>query len=761
MLKFTMIITNVISNKFHQIIRRLCLRSNNERLIGYWAMKNITKDGIRSASNSRLIFQQFKDRYPNLAIKYGKLAIDTYFDPSFNAVYANRLRKLGKDHEAQIIEDKLTNLDKIKPNKSNVDVVYKTLSKHRDALNALKWHKFLVLLDPNSKPISSRKFFIYFKDIDAELSCELGSDYVLAHPSDIKFAEVFLKRAVSTLNASNFRSLCFELSSKSDERLYSLYIMQFKIEEMIEKHGEQIGSLDEIELTLNTEQDIKRFLQFAFMACKDKYSPLNQYVAEKLTKHILDCRWSRKLSDYYLSIGSIQKAKFVIENAESSALVLRKKNSINSFSKLYKYGFKGSSISPPQKNYTPSKSGVLYLLHNRLPYNSGGYATRSHGILTSIDKKWNIQGVSRLGYPQDREGFENEDFINYHDIDGVRYHALRSDGNAFGQIPLYDYITEYSISLKEKCFIERPSIIHAASNYMNGLAAVKIAKELGIASVYEVRGLWEITRISREPEWKDSEYYQMMVNLEAQAAKNADAVFTLTNALKNELVSRGVAAEKIHLLPNGVDSSRFVPKPRNHELASKLGLEDKIIIGFLGSVVQYEGVEYIIQAASILRQQGISNFAVLIVGDGAVIDNVKKITSELNMTDYVTFTGRVPHDEIEDYYSIVDICPLPRKGLPVCEMVSPLKPFEAMAMGKVVVSSDVAALAEIIDDGVTGLLHKKDDPEDLARKISELIMDPDLRTRLGQAAREWVVAERDWKVIAKRVDNVYRNLLGQ
>ncbi|MNR45864.1 Capsular glucan synthase [compost metagenome] len=94
-------------------------------------------------------------------------------------------------------------------------------------------------------------------------------------------------------------------------------------------------------------------------------------------------------------------------------------------------------------------------------------------------------------------------------------------------------------------------------------------------------------------------------------------------------------------------------------------------------------------------------------------------------------------------------------------MVSPLKPFEAMAMGKVVVSSDVAALAEIIDDGVTGLLHKKDDPEDLARKISELIMDPDLRTRLGQAAREWVVAERDWKVIAKRVDNVYRNLLGQ
>jgi glycosyltransferase involved in cell wall biosynthesis len=296
---------------------------------------------------------------------------------------------------------------------------------------------------------------------------------------------------------------------------------------------------------------------------------------------------------------------------------------------------------------------------------------------------------------------------------------------------------------------------------MNGLAANNVAKRLGIKSVYEVRGLWEITRISREPEWNNTEHYSMISRLEAQAAKDADAVFTLTNALKNELINRGVAAEKIHLLPNGVDSSRFLPKERNDELALKVGVKNKVVIGFLGSVVQYEGVEYIIQAASILKKKGIHNFAVLIVGDGAVLDNVKAITSELHMDEYVIFTGRVPHDEIEDYYSIVDICPLPRKGLPVCEMVSPLKPFEAMAMGKVVVSSDVAALAEIIDDGVTGLLHKKDNPEDLANKIRLLIEDHDLRERLGKSAREWVVAERDWKVIAKRVDTVYRNLLGQ
>ncbi|MGY2498613.1 glycosyltransferase family 4 protein, partial [Klebsiella pneumoniae] len=112
------------------------------------------------------------------------------------------------------------------------------------------------------------------------------------------------------------------------------------------------------------------------------------------------------------------------------------------------------------------------------------------------------------------------------------------------------------------------------------------------------------------------------------------------------------------------------------------------------------------------------------------------LSNDLAISDVVTFTGRIPHDDVEKYYSVIDICPLPRKGLPVCEMVSPLKPFEAMAMGKVVVSSDVAALAEIIDDGVTGLLHKKDDPEDLASKISLLIEDHELRDRLGKSARE-------------------------
>ncbi|MFV8387568.1 glycosyltransferase family 4 protein, partial [Vibrio parahaemolyticus] len=304
-----------------------------------------------------------------------------------------------------------------------------------------------------------------------------------------------------------------------------------------------------------------------------------------------------------------------------------------------------------------------------------------------------------------------------------------------------------------------PAIFHGASFFMNGIAAVYAARKLGVKSVYELRGLQELSKISRHPYWGGSEHYQYYERLETQAALDADAVFAITQALKDEFIRRGVPSEKITVLPNGVHSEKFEPKEKDAQLLGRNGLTTETIIGFAGSFVDYEGLDILVEAVRILTSRGRNNFRLLLVGDGTYIDVVKSLVNEYGLEDYVTFTGRVPHEEVEDYYSIFDICPLPRKGLPVCEMISPLKPFEAMAMGKTVVSSDVATLAEIVQDGVTGLLHKKDDAVDLADKLELLIDDPELNKRLGKAAREWVVAERDWKIIAKRVDEVYKKLL--
>lgn len=741
--------------------KSISICNKNENVARLWIYFNIG-NGTSSAVLSRLFFQRFKDIHPALSIEQADNVVKYFFDPSFNSVYANRLERMGRFDDANEIKKQISDLELVKPHIKNADSVFKVLSSKGYSELAEKWVTYLLKENSSLQNEIGRKYFIYFKDIDAQRSIALSQNYLFQNPTDEKFATVYLKRAESIVSESDYLNLLNKLN-----KLYSCSLYSDRLEQLlINKNVNELlrSTTSEYTLTemLSSEQNEKVRLALT-KAIFDKSSDnkLKGICSDYLEKNEgkLENTWIRKLADYHLSRGSITKALNLVDEKKSEQL-MKKFSSISSFYKLFTDGYKYMPINSNPINI-PHGNKALYLLHNRLPYNSGGYATRSHGLLTSIKQWWDISGVSRLGYPQDRSGFGDADYTEFHDIDGVRYHCLQADNNAFGQIPIINYIDEYSEALYQLSLNEKPAIIHAASNYMNGLAANNVAKRLGIKSVYEVRGLWEITRISRDPEWKDTEYYNMMSQLEAQAAKDADAVFTLTNALKNELISRGVAAEKIHLLPNGVDSSRFIPKERNNELALKLGIDNKVIIGFLGSVVQYEGVEYIIQAASILKRNGIHNFAVLIVGDGAVLDNVKALTSDLNMNDYVKFTGRVPHDEIEDYYSVVDICPLPRKGLPVCEMVSPLKPFEAMAMGKVVVSSDVAALAEIIDDGVTGLLHKKDNPEDLANKIGQLIMDHELRTRLGTAAREWVVAERDWKVIAKRVDSVYRNLLGQ
>ena len=168
-----------------------------------------------------------------------------------------------------------------------------------------------------------------------------------------------------------------------------------------------------------------------------------------------------------------------------------------------------------------------------------------------------------------------------------------------------------------------------------------------------------------------------------------------------------------------------------------------------------------LESVRILKQKLDGEFKVLLVGDGVYFNEAKQLAKALKINDQVVFTGRVPHEQVEEYYSLIDICPFPRKGLPVCEMVSPLKPFEAMAMEKAVLSSNVNALTEIVKDKTTGLVFEKDSANDLAEKLELLITNKQLRKKLGRAAREWVVNERDWKVIANRVDKVYKKLLTQ
>ena len=414
--------------------------------------------------------------------------------------------------------------------------------------------------------------------------------------------------------------------------------------------------------------------------------------------------------------------------------------------------------------YSKSKN-VFYLLHNSLPYNSGGYATRTHGLLKCLNNlEYNVHGVSRPGFPSDHKKYISSELpkeIPHNDqIDNVQYYRC-DQSTRKSSLTISEYVDVYSEQLVSLSKDHKPSIIHAASNHPNGLAAIKTARALGMKSVYEVRGLWEITRLSRQDNWDKTEQYDFMSKMEAEACINADKVLTITHALKNIMIDRGVSEEKITVVPNCVNITDFTPfQEKNVKLMEEYSIkETDIVIGYIGSIVNYEGLDDLIRSLSLLDAKSVDNYKMMIVGDGAYLSHIVDLTKQLNLQDKVIFTGRVPHELVDEYYSLVDITPFPRKPFLVCEAVSPLKPFEAMASGKAVLVSSCDALTEIVEDGQNGLVFEKGNVKSLAQKLDLLIQDPALRMKLSQNGYEWVVKNRDWSYSANIINNVYDELL--
>ncbi|BDZ42875.1 glycosyltransferase WbuB [Paraoerskovia sediminicola] len=454
-------------------------------------------------------------------------------------------------------------------------------------------------------------------------------------------------------------------------------------------------------------------------------------------------RLARSILDAELPMDEEQKAW--VQKVEHVALQNRS---------LLRRGWPAPARASRSTSIAPRR--VAYLLHNSLPANSGGYATRSHGILTALRSSgWDVEGLTRPGYPYDRHP-EVEVSAAVNTIDGVRYARL-PQGSADIDGPIERYVETFADSVVEQQRERGYGIVHAASFFYNGLAAVSAARRLGLPSVYEVRGLMDVTFRSNARPWVDAEKGDLYTALETAACVEADRVLVITEAVRDLMVERGVDAGKISVLPNGVDSGRFEKIPRDDALARHLGIGNSTVIGYVGSMVFYEGLELLVEACGILRDQGV-DFRLLLVGDGAVAGKVRREISARGLWDQVIMPGRVPHHEVERYYSLIDIAPFPRTASPVTEAVSPLKPFEALAMERAVVVSSVRALTEIITDGENGLVFQKDDVVSLAAALADLIRDEGRRRSLAARGRAWVEEHRQWGSNVRAVDAVYRDL---
>ena len=463
----------------------------------------------------------------------------------------------------------------------------------------------------------------------------------------------------------------------------------------------------------------------------------------------------------FLTLGDLSRARSAALDALAFGDDDRLRALIDYTTQALEVSVVGWSFPPrPSGRLRPLTPGhpIAYLLQNSRPYTSVGYAIRSQGILRALTaRKWRMVGVTRPGYPHIRpEGrLRGRAAITEVDlVDGVPYRRLGTPMNSATERERVEHFAQMITA----AHAEYPwQLIHAASPARNGIAAVHAARQLGIPSIYEVRGLLPLTRASRDPGFEATDEYEYALRLEVEACRGADRVFAITEAVKNILCSRGVDPSHVDILPNGVNTDAIRPRSVNTDLKSALGLDGKTVIGYVGTMLAYEGLDLALRALRTLRDSGLPA-TLLLVGDGPALPGLRSLTHELHLDDSVVFTGRVPHDEVDDYYSLVDIAPFPRLPLSVTEAVSPLKPFEAMAAGKAVVVSDVAALAEMVTHGETGMLFKKGDADSLAAVFQLLVQDASLRNELAERSREWVVAHRDWNVLIESVDATYRAL---
>lgn len=422
------------------------------------------------------------------------------------------------------------------------------------------------------------------------------------------------------------------------------------------------------------------------------------------------------------------------------------------------------SLVPPRASgaaYVAEKHRVMYCAYSTPVYHSNGYSVRTQGVVAGMRRAGiDVSVVARSGYPWDvtTEASKPKQRRWVNRLDGVEYTHL-PEGSLGTDAP-DDYVLIAADAYVREARLRRPSVLHAASNYLNGLPALIAARRLGVPFVYEVRGLWEVTEASAKENWTVTDRYAAQSEMEAFVCREADAVLAITKEVRDELVRRGVDAAKIELLPNGVDPHAIQPLPVDTAHRKALGIRDDVpVIGFAGSLIGYEGLDVLLQAARILRGRKV-DFQIAIAGKGGVYNQLKDYKEKQKLGRSVRFLGRRPSEEMPRVLSCFDIVCCPRKSLPVTEMVSPLKPLEAFAAAKPVVLSDVSPHRTLVGEHEErGLLAAPDNPKALADALQQLIEDPERRAAKGRAGRLWAIDERNWTSLGEYVRTVYRRVV--
>lgn len=393
---------------------------------------------------------------------------------------------------------------------------------------------------------------------------------------------------------------------------------------------------------------------------------------------------------------------------------------------------------------------ILHILDHSLPLHSG-YTFRTLAILRQQRALgWHTtQLTSAKQGPAD--GAQQL-------VEGWHFYRTAPDARWWARLPVLRQVAVIlglAVRLRQLAQRLEPDILHAHSPALNAIAAINAGRALGIPVVYEVRAFWEDAAADHGSSRPGGLRYRLTRALETYALRRADAVTTICEGLRRELCARGVPAHKITVIPNAVDAGAFsTTAPDDLWLAHKLGLHGHLVIGFIGSFYAYEGLALLLRAMPrLLAAQ--PALRLLLAGGGPQEAALRALAAQLGIEGAVVFAGRVPHAQVAAYYQLVDICVYPRLPMRLTELVTPLKPLEAMAQGRLVVASDVGGHRELVEHGKTGMLFRAGDAAALAQAVLHLLLAPDSWPLLRRQARAFVETERSWGASVGRYAPVY------
>jgi len=397
---------------------------------------------------------------------------------------------------------------------------------------------------------------------------------------------------------------------------------------------------------------------------------------------------------------------------------------------------------------------ILHILDHSIPLHSG-YAFRTQAILREERALgWQTFHLTTPKHTLPGRSVE--------EIDGWLFYRTMPLGPMVSRLPVLRDMTLVAATagrLDAVALRVCPDILHAHSPALNGIAALLGARKLGLPAVCEVRGLWEDAAVDHGTTTTGSLRYRMSRAIETFALRRCHAVTTICEGLRGDLLARGLPADKITVVPNAVDTAAFPFASRpDDRFRHELGLVGKTVLGFIGSFYAYEGLDLLVEALPTIlaRRPGT---VLLLVGGGPAEAALRHLVGEHGLDHAVRFVGRVPHDEVSRYYDLADILVYPRHSMRLTELVTPLKPLEAMARGRIVLASDVGGHCELIRDGATGYLFAADDARALADKVGEILAGADAWPRIRATARRFVETERTWQRSVAQYRQAYERAL--